>query len=267
MLQDANTTYQSGPSSNLRQAFATQGRLSNTPDTNYRAIDNDQPGFAFAKDFGSVQSGQEATALFVVGHYRDPGVRVPAINSTDPNRSLYFMSQYPSMESSLSFFYNDYSNVSQMSTSFDNQVQSAASSNVSDNYAALCAISARQVYSGLEITVGKDASGNYNTSDVMVFVKEIATSNFVNTVDVMNPAFPFWAYTNPDMIAYAILPVILYSEQTFPKSILSAPHDIGTGKGSSEGDCSFTNVSPSFSVSCRRRSASDRCALLHRGWA
>lgn len=62
------------------------------------------------------------------------------------------------------------------------------------------------------------------------FQSEIATSNYVNTVDVMNPAFPFWAYTNPDMIAYAILPVLLYSEQTFPATILSAPHDIGTGE-------------------------------------
>lgn len=213
----------------MRQAFATQGRLSNTADTNYRAINNDQPGFAFAKDLGTVASGQQPSVLFVVGHYRDPGVEFSAINSTQPNRGLYFMSQYPSMESSLSFFYNDYATVGQMSAQFDSQVQSAASSSVTANYAALCAIAARQVYSGLEITVGKDSGGNYNSSDIMVFVKEIATSNYVNTVDVMNPAFPFWAYTNPDMIEYAILPVILYSEQTFPKDILSAPHDIGTG--------------------------------------
>lgn len=78
------------------------------------------------------------------------------------------------MESSLSFFYNDYEEVAQMSADFDAQIQSAASGNVTSNYAALCAIAARQVYSGLEITVGKDASGNYNTSDTMVFVKGIA---------------------------------------------------------------------------------------------
>ena len=146
------------------------------------------------------------------------------------------------MESSLSFFYNDYATVGQMSAQFDSQVQTAASSSVTANYAALCAIAARQVYSGLEITVGKDSGGNYNSSDIMVFVKEIATSNYVNTVDVMNPAFPFWAYTNPDMIEYAILPVILYSEQTFPSNILSAPHDIGTGTPVSTASVSSSNI-------------------------
>ena len=201
--------------------------------------------------------------LFVVGHYRDPGVEFSAINTTDPNRSLYFMSQYPSLESSLSFFHGDYATVSQMSAQFDSQIQSAASGNVSENYAALCAIAARQVYSGLEITVGKDASGAYNTSDVMVFVKEIATSNYVNTVDVINPAFPFLAYTNPDMIEYAILPVILYAEQTFPKNILSAPHDIGTGKPRSAMTKRVANRLVQCSLSRGGWSPPGRRAILH----
>ncbi|CAD6584973.1 MAG: hypothetical protein CYPHOPRED_002904 [Cyphobasidiales sp. Tagirdzhanova-0007] len=43
-----------------------------------------------------------------------------------PNRSLYFMSQYPSLESSLSFFHSDFASVSAMSASFDAQVQADA---------------------------------------------------------------------------------------------------------------------------------------------
>lgn len=135
------------------------------------------------------------------------------------------MSQYPSLESSLAFFHSDYANVSAMSASFDAQVQKDAVNAVSAHYADLCAITARQVFSGMEITIGKTTSGSYNTSDVMVFMKEIATSNYVNTVDVMNPAWPFFAYINPDMLEYMLRPVIEYSEAVFPNQW--APHDIG----------------------------------------
>jgi hypothetical protein len=171
----------SGPSSSIRQTFITQGRLQNYADTNYRRIEDSQPGFAFAKDFGSLAAGSSGTATFAVGHFRDPGVSFTAANSSQPDRSLFFMSSYPSLESSLSFFYSDFAEALALSNAFDAKVQSEATASVSAHYAALCAIAARQVYSGLEITVGKATDGSYNTSDVMVFVKEIATSNYVNT--------------------------------------------------------------------------------------
>ena len=219
------------------------GALANTADPNYRQISDSQPAFGYAKDFGTVVSGTNASALFTVGHFRDPGwyVQRPflcllgadksflssftATNSTMPNRSLYFMSQYPSLESSLSFFHSDFASVSAMSASFDAQVQADAASVVSAHYADLCAITARQVFSGMEITIGNTISGEYNTSDIMIFMKEIATSNYVNTVDVMSPAWPFFAYINPDMLQYMVRPVIEYSEGYFPNQW--APHDIG----------------------------------------
>lgn len=233
MLQSSNTTYMTGPSSSLRQTFVTQRKLENYMDTTYRAISDDQPGFAYAKDFGQVTSSANGTALFAIGHYRDPGVQYSASGLEAPqiDRSLYFMTEYPSMESSLSFFYDDYATASAMSAEVDAKLQEDATSATpgNDNYPALCAIATRQVYGGLEITVGKTASGAYNASDIMVFVKEIATSNYVNTVDVIAPFFPFMSYMNPDMIAYSLLPVIGYVEQgDFPKTTKSAPHDIGS---------------------------------------
>jgi hypothetical protein len=137
------------------------------------------------------------------------------------------MSAYPSLESSLSFFYNDYETASSLSSNFDTQVNTDATAYVSAHYADICALVARQVWSGTEITIGKNANGSgYNTSDIMIFQKEIATSNYVNTVDVMSPMWPFFAYTNPDMLAWMLRPVIEYSEQVFPHQW--APHDIGT---------------------------------------
>lgn len=185
-------TYMSGPSSSIRQTFITQGRLQNYADTNYRRIEDSQPGFAFAKDFGSLAAGSSGTATFAVGHFRDPGVSFTAANGSQPNRSLFFMSSHPSLESSLSFFYSDYAQALALSSAFDAKVLSEATASVSAHYAALCAIAARQVYSGLEITVGKAQDGSYNTSDVMVFVKEIATSNYVNTGEQPQIAASVW---------------------------------------------------------------------------
>lgn len=42
-------TYQSGADSNVRGNFLNNGALPNTQDTNYRAINNNWPVFAFGK--------------------------------------------------------------------------------------------------------------------------------------------------------------------------------------------------------------------------
>lgn len=222
-----------GASSSLRQTFVTQGRLADYADTDYRAISDSQPGFAYAKDFGQLSGSANGKALFAIGHYREPAVQYTASGLSAPqsDRSLFFMTEYPSLESSLSFFYNDYATVSSLSAEVDAKLQQDATAAAAgnDNYAGLCAIATRQVYGGLEITVGKTSSGSFNASDVMVFVKEIATSNYVNTVDVIAPFFPFLIYMNPEMIPYSLIPVIDYVEKgAFPNTIKSAPHDIGS---------------------------------------
>ena len=47
-------TYQSGPDREVRDAFARQGKLTNSHDNNYRAISRNWPIFGFAVDLGSV---------------------------------------------------------------------------------------------------------------------------------------------------------------------------------------------------------------------
>ena len=167
----ANTTSQSGPSSSLRAQFMANGRLSSSPDTAYRAINNNQPAFGFAKDLGIVAPGSPGIATFSIGHYRDPAVYFSAARSANPDRNLYFMSAYPSLQTSIGFFHSDYVQALTLSQAFDAQVSQAANA-ISADYAGLCAISARQVFSGVEITIGTTTSG-YNTSDVMMFVKEV----------------------------------------------------------------------------------------------
>ena len=67
----------------------------------------------------------------------------------------------------ISFFLGDYSNSMKLSQDFDSRVQTD-SQMISKDYAIITAISARQAFAGVEVTVSK--SGNsYNTSDVYVF--------------------------------------------------------------------------------------------------
>lgn len=75
------------------------------------------------------------------------------------------------MQSSIGFFYSDYAQALLLSVQFDAQVQQSAGS-VSADYAGLCAITARQVFSGVELTITKTDAG-FDTSDVMMFVKEV----------------------------------------------------------------------------------------------
>ena len=54
-------TFQSGADTAVRSAFTNSGALSNTNDTNFRAINDDFPTFGFAVDLGSVQATAVST--------------------------------------------------------------------------------------------------------------------------------------------------------------------------------------------------------------
>lgn len=58
-------TYQSGEDSVVRGAFAANGVLANSNDTNYRGIDQNWPVFGFAHDLGSVT--KSVSTLFTLG--------------------------------------------------------------------------------------------------------------------------------------------------------------------------------------------------------
>ena len=156
-----------GPSSTLRATFLANGTLPNTQDTNFRSVSASSPTFGFATDLGTVSSAAET---YVIGNYRDPVVNWTAVPATAAQRSSYFMASYPSLSSSLNFFYDDLATAASASAAFDAQLQADATKSINAQYAALCALAARQVWGGMEITIGRTASGAYDTDDVMLFV-------------------------------------------------------------------------------------------------
>lgn len=78
----------------MRTQFINNGILANTFDTNFRAISDDWPVFAFAQDLGTV-SGTSDTVVFTIGHVRDPAVEYIIAGGAYQARSLYAWSAYP----------------------------------------------------------------------------------------------------------------------------------------------------------------------------
>ena len=220
---DALTT-QSGPATDVRALFVSQGALDDSQDSAFRAISDNTPVLAFAHALGTVAPGASGSVRYVVGHFLEPAFSYTAVATNNSDRSLYFMAQYPTLESSLSFFMTDYEYALQQSRQFDLALDVAATGLANSEYSSVVALVARQVYTGLSITIGRDASGELDTGDIMVFVKEISTSNYVNTVDILYPTHWMFLYLDPPTVRHMLEPVLRYSETI---DLDWGVHDIG----------------------------------------
>ncbi|KAF9523492.1 DUF1793-domain-containing protein [Crepidotus variabilis] len=217
-------TYQTGGDATVRAQFINNGKLPNSQDTNFRAINNNWPVFALAHDLGSISS-KTTPVIFSVGHVRDPAIRYIVAGGGVQLRSSYFWSQYSSVPTLISAFLGDYNNALSRAQAFDSKVQSDASK-ISADYAAIVALSIRQSLGSTEITISKNSDGSWNTNDVIVFMKEISSDGNVNTVDVIFPAWPVLLYTNPALGKYLLEGLFRYQASgQYPNKW--SVHDLG----------------------------------------
>lgn len=77
----------------LRAQFINNGKLNNTQDSNFRAIQDNWPVFAFAHDLGAVIA-TTIPVVVSVGHVRDPAIQYIISAGALQNRSSYFFSQF-----------------------------------------------------------------------------------------------------------------------------------------------------------------------------
>jgi len=174
-LVSSNTTYQTGQDIVVRAQFINHSVLTNSQDTNFRSISDDWPVFALAHDLGEVTGSSTEPVVFSIGHVRDPAIEYITANGVLQSRSSYFWSQYSSVDDVISDFLDDYSNATTRANAFDTQVNSDASK-ISANYSGLVQLSVRQAFGAIESTISKDSAGEYDTSDIMAFIKEISSS-------------------------------------------------------------------------------------------
>ncbi|KAF9476478.1 DUF1793-domain-containing protein [Pholiota conissans] len=191
----AASTYQSGADVVVRAQFINNGRLTNTQDSNFRPISDNWPVFGLSHDLGSIKAATDPV-VFSVGHIREPALQYIITNGATQPRSLYFWSQFSCTSAVISSFLGEFGAALSRAQAFDSKVTSDAA-NISSDYASIVALSIRQAMGAIEITLSRNSNGSLNTTDVVVFMKEISSDGNVNTVDVIFPAWPVLLYTNP----------------------------------------------------------------------
>ena len=212
--QVAGLTEQSGQDTVVRSLFASTGMLADSNDTNQpRAINNNYPVFAFAKNLGTVGATTTPPFTLLLGRERDPAINYLG----NPVRSLW-TPYFPSYEAMLAFAYADRTAALKRANALDSKLNAAATAVGGSNYAALTALTLRQAFAATELT---------NTiSNPYLFLEEISSSDNVSTVDVLYPASPVFLYMNPELLRCLIEPVIDYaSSGQWPA--LYSPHDLG----------------------------------------
>ncbi|KAF9076791.1 DUF1793-domain-containing protein [Rhodocollybia butyracea] len=219
-----SATFQTGQDVVVRAQFINNGVLANTKDTNFRPVSDDWPVFGLAHNLGTIGTTASAPVIFSVGHIRDPVLEYVVVGGTQ-DRSLYFWSEFSTAAEVISEFLGDYSGALSRAKTFDAQVNSDASA-ISTKYAGIVELSVRQVAGAIEITISKEANGSWNTSDVMVFMKEISSDGNVNTVDVIMPSWPFWLYSNPALGKFMLEGLFRYQATGLYPNKWSV-HDLG----------------------------------------
>ncbi|KAK6074358.1 glutaminase A [Seiridium cupressi] len=211
-------TYQSGIDVDVRNNFIQNGKLSDTKDTNFRAINDSWPVFAFAKDFGSVGS-ESVSTLFSLGLTQDNAISFLGEGSSLTLEPSLWKSYFSNGLDAMSFFYNDYGDAVGLATDLDNKVASDSLAAAGQNYLTITSLSVRQAFAALQFT-GTDAAP-------LIFLKEISSNSDIQTVDVIYPAIPLLLYANPKLLAYLLDPLFINQENGhYPNK--NAIHDLGT---------------------------------------
>ncbi|KAH9927248.1 uncharacterized protein B0H18DRAFT_1084773 [Fomitopsis serialis] len=214
-VDSANTTFQTGQDTVVRGQFLNHSTLLNTNDTNYRAVSDDWPVFAFAHDLRTISASSGSDpVVFSVGHARDPVINCTlGLGKSQQTRHPYFLSHYGTVEDAIETFVGDYANALARADIFDAQLHEDASA-ISTNYSAIAALIMRQTFGAIEFTISQDSEGQYNDSDD------------TNTTDVIFPTWPAFLYTNPLIGKQLLLPLFKYQATgEYPNK--TAAHDLG----------------------------------------
>ncbi len=190
----SSLTYGSGYSTDVRSEFAAAGSLIDRSDSNFRAINDEQPAFAFAVNFGT----SAGSTSFVLGHVRTPLVSYG--QSATPLLPLWTR-YWPGWQPMTAAFLSGAPSARERATALDEQIEQAATTAAGSGYSAVCALALRQCYGGTELAIGPDGSP-------WLLGKEISSGGYVNTVDIFDQAFLAWLWLDPDLIPLVMAPIL-----------------------------------------------------------
>ncbi|PBK76561.1 hypothetical protein ARMSODRAFT_875663 [Armillaria solidipes] len=218
-----DATYETGTAGVVRGDFIRNGALFNTVDVKFRAISDH--GFivlSHAVDLNNITS-TTSSVVWAIGLIRDPVISLHS-TSVISSRSSYFWTAYNTVSDAIDFFLSDFSDAKQRAIDLDNKIMSDARQ-ISDNYADLVTLAARQALA-VDITVSKNSEGQWNTSDVMTFMKDVGNSRRVNPVEILYATFPAYLYFNTTWAGYLLEPLLRYQQSSQYTETYAAP-DLG----------------------------------------
>jgi hypothetical protein len=218
--------HEAGCASHLRQRFARTGTLQNEIDEEFRGIKDEEPVFAFAKEFklgkssdssASKKERKSASALFTITHIQHPVVQYASARGLTYMRPLW-QSWFANNDKVIQFHYGDFENANFLASNYSEQLRVDAYKSGSTNYVDIVALSARQAMGA--------TSFSGTPENPLLFLKEISSNGNTQTVDVIFPAFPFFLYTNPRWGAYLLEPLIEHQlSGQYPNNY--SMHDLG----------------------------------------
>ena len=219
----SDTQHESGTSALLRQHFSKTGTLRNVNDNTFRGIMDDEPVFAFSKSFelgnGTTSNTGKAKGktMFTIAYLQDPVVQYASARGMTDMRPLwksYFLSDL----SLISYHWDDFRHANILSRNYTDQLALDSYKSGSTNYMDIVALSARQVLGATSFSGTPD--------NPILFLKEISSNGNCQTVDVIFPSFPFFAYTNPRWLAYLLEPLLEHQlSGQYPNKY--SMHDLG----------------------------------------
>ncbi|CZR65302.1 probable glutaminase GtaA [Phialocephala subalpina] len=211
-----NLTFQSGQNKLVRNAFKRNGKLDDTNDVNYRAINNDHPVFGFSVDLGSVT--ESINTLYTLGLMQEDAIQFDGETGIVPLTSLwtsYFLNEIDA----LSFFYNDYATAGSTASTLDAKISSDSLSIGGQDYLTITSLSARQAFGAGQL-VG-------NLTKQYFFLKEISSDGNIQTVDAIFPFHPILNYLQPSLLKLVLDPLFENQESgRYPNTF--SMHDLGS---------------------------------------
>ena len=193
-MQSLNVTYQADSDTDGRGKFTRSGKLNGQQDPNMRPISDNSAVFAIACDLGTIQTTKEPV-VWAIGYTTDPAVNYSDLSGAPPtSRSPYYKIQYsnatdaelvsidsswednmPNIKVQIVDFLNDFSNASSRAQDLDNKILQDAGS-VIYLLRPQVILALHEVFGSVQLTIGTDAHGKLNKSDVMMFMKNIGGS-------------------------------------------------------------------------------------------
>jgi hypothetical protein len=192
VTQGGDITYKIAQAYISRSLFQINGTLDNQTDPNFRSISPNFTVFGIARNLGTVQETQDPI-VWAVGFITEPAINYTDLSGASQQRSLFYKTQYSDDTSLVSTirihqqfvylmlcpkvvdFLNDFANASSRAQQLDSKILQEAAP-ISGLLGDLVALATAQVYGSTQLTVGTDASGNFNDSDVMAFMKNVGGS-------------------------------------------------------------------------------------------